>query len=60
MMGGCLHCLSLDGVLLKGRVPLCCADMPEEVALRVEEVGKARLGDMSQALCLNTEVSTSS
>lgn len=34
------------------------ADMPEEVALMMEEVGKTRLQDMTQALCLNTEVCT--
>ena len=30
--------------------------MSEEAALKVEEVGKARLQDMIQTLCLTTEV----
>ena len=45
-----LLCVSADEAVI------WCADMPEEVALKVEAVGKARLQEMSQALCLNTEV----
>ena len=35
---------------------LLCADMPEEIAAKVEEASKERLQDLTTALCKNTEV----
>ena len=53
-----LHTLHCKGVCLLGDVGIYTADMPEEMALKVEQVSQKQLQEMTQSLCKDTAVST--